>query len=1039
MGFAILNTKTEYSFLDSAVRLEDYLDTALRLGYEVVGICDIENLHAVFRFIKMAQDRGLRPVVGFETVFLLENVPVQLTFLALNTQGYHNLLKLSTRRNEGNNEFLDLLDGLAVISPAIYESVTHELSKLTENFYIGLGMEDVEVNIDKTIAFPSVRYLSAEDNETLQILHAVRDGNVIDESLILDNTESLQRPEIYEKYYSEHAPEALAKLMQLVQDIHYDLEDELELPSFDKEYDAIELLRKTTEVGIHRLVGDLPIYQERLDHELSIIHQMGFDNYFLIVGDVLRYARESGIYCGMGRGSAAGSLVAYALQITHIDPVKNNLLFERFLNPERIAMPDIDIDMPDDCRGELLGYMRNRYGSDHVAQIVTFSTFGKRQALRDVGKAFGLMEVEISHLTQLMVHRFGTLSQEYEQNQRFRAEILRNSQWQRIYDYAKKIEGMPRQTSIHASGVVLSERPLYDYLPLKPGDDLSLAQFEAPDVEAIGLLKIDFLGLRNLTLIKQFRELVKKLHHIDIDPLRINLEDEETLALFREGNTMGIFQFENPQMRRFLINLLPTKFDDIVNATSIFRPGPSQFIPQFIARRHGKEKIDIIDDSITDILASTYGIMIYQEQVMLVAVRFAGFSMGRADSLRRAISKKKGSEFEKLKDEFISGAISQGHSHSKAEQLYNLIERFANYGFNRSHAYAYAALAFQIGYFKAHYPDEFYEVHLRGHKREALLIDALENDYIIEVPEINKIPYYDKVFNKKITLGLSHIVGFPRDYALWIIENRPFADLSDFVKRTPIQWQREDFIRSLVLIGAFDKFDLNRGKLSANLAALIDYNQTFQLDLFKKTTLKFSYTDVADLSTQEKYDVERQMLGVAITSHPIKDWEKKLSNSFTKLSALTNRQQATILIEITNIRALTTRKNERMAFVETTDSRKKLTVVLFPDAYRANLAKLEVHKLYLVMGRTELREENLQLQATRFIELYPTDEKLWLSINSDEKNNQLVAVLQRFPGPHPVVLHNEVTKETRQSRFYVEKSELLLKQLVTLTERSMYR
>lgn len=387
---------------------------------------------------------------------------------------------------------------------------------------------------------------------------------------------------------------------------------------------------------------DLSVYQERLEKELSVIHQMGFDDYFLIVADLLRYAREQDIYCGMGRGSAAGSLVAYVLGITQVDPVQHNLFFERFLNPERVAMPDIDIDMPDDRRAELLAYMKNRYGSDHVAQIVTFSTLGKRQALRDVGKAFGMTEAELSNLTRMLVRRFGTLADEYENNQRFKAEVLKNGKLKRIYEVARRIEGMPRQTSTHASGVVLSEESLVNYVSLKPSEDLALTQYEAPDVEAIGLLKIDFLGLRNLTIISRLRDLVKRRQKIDIDPLKINLEDEDTLALFRAGNTMGIFQFENPQMRRFLRNLAPSKFDDIVDATSIFRPGPSQFIPQFVARRHGKEIVPTVDDSISEILKPTYGIMIYQEQIMQVAQAFAGFSLGKADLLRRAISKKKG-------------------------------------------------------------------------------------------------------------------------------------------------------------------------------------------------------------------------------------------------------------------------------------------------------------------------------------------------------------------------------------------------------------
>ena len=540
----------------------------------------------------------------------------------------------------------------------------------------------------------------------------MRDGLSFDESLTVSSNELLQRPEAYESYFQKYFPQALTNLSVLTAKIAYQFDEKLELPRFDKKREAVEHLREEAILGLSArleekksLTGissvslanalaeestmiDLSVYQERLEKELSVIHQMGFDDYFLIVADLLRYAREQDIYCGMGRGSAAGSLVAYVLGITQVDPVKHNLFFERFLNPERVAMPDIDIDMPDDRRAELLAYMKNRYGSDHVAQIVTFSTLGKRQALRDVGKAFGMTEAELSNLTRMLVRRFGTLADEYENNQRFKAEVLKNGKLKRIYEVARRIEGMPRQTSTHASGVVLSEESLVNYVSLKPSEDLALTQYEAPDVEAIGLLKIDFLGLRNLTIISRLRDLVKKRQKIDIDPLKIDLEDEATLALFRAGNTMGIFQFENPQMRRFLRNLAPSKFDDIVDATSIFRPGPSQFIPQFVARRHGKEIVPVVDDSISEILKPTYGIMIYQEQIMQVAQAFAGFSLGKADLLRRAISKKKGSELEKLREDFLISAGEMGHSKEKAEEIYDLIERFANYGFNRSHGFA---------------------------------------------------------------------------------------------------------------------------------------------------------------------------------------------------------------------------------------------------------------------------------------------------------------------------------------------------------------
>lgn len=529
------------------------METAHRLGYQTVGICDVGNLHAAFRFVRKAQKFNLQPIISIELNFEWRGLPIAFSFIAKDTEGYKNLLRISTLHNYGRRQFSDIqnhLSGIALIIPETYGSLSEltELSSVADEAFIGIDQltdKGAKFNLP-TLPFPAIRYLNFADNEILAILHAVRDGVSFDESLTISSNELLQRPEAYETYFLKYFPQALKNLSALTAKIAYQFDEKLELPRFDKKRQAVEHLREEATLGLSaRLeeknlltevssvnLQDLSVYQERLEKELSVIHQMGFDDYFLIVADLLRYAREQDIYCGMGRGSAAGSLVAYVLGITQVDPVQHNLFFERFLNPERVAMPDIDIDMPDDRRAELLAYMKNRYGSDHVAQIVTFSTLGKRQALRDVGKAFGMTEAELSNLTRMLVRRFGTLADEYENNQRFKAEVLKNGKLKRIYEVARRIEGMPRQTSTHASGVVLSEECLVNYVSLKPSEDLALTQYEAPDVEAIGLLKIDFLGLRNLTIISRLRDLVKRRQKIDIDPLKINLEDEDTLALF---------------------------------------------------------------------------------------------------------------------------------------------------------------------------------------------------------------------------------------------------------------------------------------------------------------------------------------------------------------------------------------------------------------------------------------------------------------------------------------------------------------------------
>ncbi len=1037
--FAQLNTKTEYSFLDSVVRVKDYLQVAEKMGYKQLGICDVGNLHGAYHFAIEAQKRKIQPIIGIELVFDLDNVPISFGFIAKNTQGYKNLLKISSSHNYGRRRFSDIemfLDNVALVVPESYANLS-AVSQIKAELYAGISMyttSQTQINLP-VLPFQSVRYLTLSDNESLEILHAIRDIIPYDQSLTLSNDQLLQRPEIYEKVYAKNYPQAVTNLEQLVEKISYDFSEKLGLPKFDNSRNAAELLRETAEA--HLPEGEK--YRERLNHELSVIHQMGFDDYFLIVADLLRYASENNIYCGMGRGSAAGSLVAYVLGITHVDPVANNLFFERFLNPERVAMPDIDIDMPDNKRSELLAYMKRRYGSDHVAQIVTFSTLGKRQALRDVGKAFGMNEAELSNLTRMLARRFGSLRDEYEENPKFKAEILRDARLKKIYEIACRIEGMPRQTSTHASGLVLSQESLVNYVPLKPSDDLALTQYEAPDVEAIGLLKIDFLGLRNLTIIERLRELVQKRKEIDIDPLKIDLEDEATLELFRAGNTMGIFQFENPQMRRFLRNLAPTKFEDIVDATSIFRPGPSQFIPEFVARRHGHEKVEVIDETLTEILSPTYGIMIYQEQIMQVAQRFAGFSLGKADLLRRAISKKKGREFEELQAEFLAGSLQMGHTEEKALEIYRLIERFANYGFNRSHAYAYAALAFQIAFFKANYPDEFYEVQLRDRKREIMIQDALDNGFQMEQPLLNRMPYHDRVENKKIALGLANIRTIPRDMAFWIVENRPFSSLAELVKALPANFQKNDYLLPLIQIGAFDDQDKNRGKLAKNLQSLIEYTQIIQLDLFGTTALKFSYQDEEDYLQSEKYEFEKSFLGVGITPHPLQTLALKLKGNFTPFADLQKNKRATLLVELLSIRTHRTKNGETMAFLSGTDSRENFDITLFPENYRRYMSDLEKGKYYLISGKVSERNDELQLLADRVIEVEDTQRKLWLNMSDSSHNVRISRILREFPGGIQVILHFTDTKKTTQTQVYVEESELLLNKLEAYVLNAVYK
>ncbi len=696
------------------VTIEAYVTRAKELGYTHLGIMDRNNLYGAYAFMEACQTAGIQPLIACEMEWkLAENTePLIMQFLALTTEGYRHLLKISTTKMTGQDDFeavRQYMKDVAVILP--YFDGVDQLD-LGLDFYIGVRENSPQQDYaHPLLPLHTVRYFQEEQVETLQVLHAMRDNIPLNQVADLSSQQTLLSADTLEGMFASRFPQAVTNLQCLVASISYDLDTSLKLPRFNREKPAVEELREKAQAGLVEKGLREAVYQERLDRELLVIHQMGFDDYFLIVWDLLRFGRSQGYYMGMGRGSAVGSLVAYVLNITGIDPVKHNLLFERFLNEERYSMPDIDIDIPDIHRSDFIRYVRDRYGSMHAAQIVTYSTFGAKQAIRDVFKRFGTPEYELTNITKKISFR-DNLASAYERNASFRQIINSKIEYQKAFAIAQQIEGHPRQTSIHAAGVVMSDGDLTDTIPLKIGDDMLVTQYDAHAVEANGLLKMDFLGLRNLTFVQKMAEGVEAKYGKSIDIASIDLEDEETLQLFAAGQTKGIFQFEQPGAISLLKRVRPSRFEDVVATTSLNRPGASDYSDNFVKRKHGQEAVDLLDASIAPILESTYGIMLYQEQVMQIAQVFAGFTLGKADLLRRAMSKKNAREMQAMEAEFVAGAQERGHEVSKAKEIFSMMAKFAGYGFNRSHAYAYSALAFQMAYFKTHYPDVFFDVML---------------------------------------------------------------------------------------------------------------------------------------------------------------------------------------------------------------------------------------------------------------------------------------------------------------------------------------
>ena len=1031
---AQLDTKTVYSFMESMVSIKRYVSLGKEYGYSSLGIMDEDNLYGAYYFIKECQKQGMQPLLGLEMTVHHKEEVFNLRFLALSNLGYRNLMKISSRKMTGKKEWADFssyLEDICVIVPYYPEVDSLDLG---HDYYIGVYPDTPQLNVSHPLLpLYRVNSFESEDLEALQMLKAIKE-NVTLREVDVQSQQGLFLPaDRLEKIFQEKFPNALDNLARLIKETSYEIDSSLKLPRFNPERPAVEELRERAIQGLEQKGLWNQVYQARLEEELSVIHDMGFDDYFLVVWDLLRFGRSQGYYMGMGRGSAVGSLVAYALDITGIDPVAKNLIFERFLNRERYTMPDIDIDIPDIYRPEFIRYVRDRYGSIHAAQIVTYSTFGAKQAIRDIFKRYGVPEYELTAITKKIGPK-DTLTDAYTKNISFRQLIQSKIEYQKAFSIAKKIEGYPRQTSIHAAGVVISDKNLTDYIPLKYGEDMLITQYDAHGVEGNGLLKMDFLGLRNLTFVQKMQELLLKTQGVSLKIEEIDLEDKETLALFAAGKTKGIFQFEQPGAIRLLKRVKPENFEEVVATTSLNRPGASDYIDNFVARKHGKEKVTVLDPVLEDILAPTYGIMLYQEQVMQVAQRYAGFSLGKADILRRAMGKKNAAEMHQMEESFIQGALKKGHATEQAQQVFAVMEKFAGYGFNRSHAYAYAALAFQLAYFKTHYPSIFYQVML-NYASSDYIVDALEMGFELAPLSINTVLFQDKLVDKTIHLGLKSIKGMPRDFAYWIIENRPFSSVEDFITRLPKNYQKESLLTPLVEVGLFDNFEKNRQKILTNLPTLFIFVEELG-SLFADSS--YSWTEADDYTEIEKFQKEQEWLGVGISQHPLVALAKKAIYPITSLSDLSEGQTATVLVEILSIRVIRTKKGENMAFLKVSDSKTKLEVTVFSERYRQLRDCLQEGKFYYMNGKTQSRDGKLQLVLNDLKEA--VHERFWIQVANHDRDQEIYHILKKYEGQIPVVIrYEEEQKTVLASDYFVTKDIALQESLSGIVMKTIYR
>ncbi|HHW37175.1 MAG TPA: DNA polymerase III subunit alpha [Bacillales bacterium] len=1073
MKFVHLHVHSSYSLLNSTLHIEDLVKAAAMQGHTALAITDDNVMYGAVTFYKACRKYNIKPIIGLS--LLVEN-SYPLILLAQTNIGYRHLLKLSTlvQTEYKNGVPLTTLSSyskdLIAISPSLGEinqQLLHEdfdtvhalLEKYTglfrHNFYMAIEpgfskheqlLNSVvlqfcqEKSIQSVITNP-IHYLQKEDAIIHECLQCIKNGTKLSETdRNFEGKQYFLKDEETMVKEFQHLPEAILNTVKIANQCNVVIDlGNMRLPKFPlpQGISADQYLKGLCKRGLEkRYKSNLPNdAHERLEYELAVIQKMHFSDYFLIVWDFMSYAHKHKILTGPGRGSAAGSLVAYVLGITNIDPLKYNLLFERFLNPERISMPDIDIDFPDHRRDEMIQYVSNKYGKEHVAQIVTFGTLAAKASIRDVGRVLGVALTEIDRLAKIIPSRPGiSLETAFNESTLLQKELKENNEARKVFTIALKIEGLPRHTSTHAAGVVISDTPLSDSVPLLEGHGgVMLTQYPMDILEELGLLKMDFLGLRNLSLIEDIQRLIKKEMGQTVNLHDIPLDDEKTFTLLGEGDTTGVFQLESAGMRKVLRRLKPTNLEDIVAVNALYRPGPMENIPIFIERKHGRKKITFPHGDLKEILEPTYGVIVYQEQIMQIASKMAGFTLGEADLLRRAVSKKKREILEKERGHFVNGCLQKGYDEGTAEQVYDLIVRFANYGFNRSHAVAYSVIAYWLAYLKANFPLYFTAALLSSvaqneNKIAQYIGEAKQKQIIILPPSINRSSYNFQVEDGKIRFSLVPIKNVGITALKELLYHREkkgvYKDLFDFCARVSLRIINRRVVESLILSGSFDEFGKDRAILLASLDAAIDYAELVNEDdsgffLSDDIVPKPQYVKIEPLSTQDKLQLEKEVLGFYLSNHPIEPYNDllmktkaiKVTNLQTEVGA--GRTPVHMGALIVDQRTIKTKKGDQMAFLTLSDDTGELDAVVFPLTFKKLNKLLKKGEILFIQGKIEEREGKLQLiinEATSIKDLKVNAfDKLYLKVDKSQqqsgKLHQIKNILKQFPGTTEVYIH----------------------------------
>ncbi|MCF8095731.1 MAG: DNA polymerase III subunit alpha, partial [Desulfobacteraceae bacterium] len=1028
-GFVHLHVHTEYSLLDGAIRIGDLLARAKHYEMPAVAITDHGTMFGVMDFYKQACKAGIKPIIGCECYMaprtLHDKTPSDhrgmshLLLLARNQIGYKNLCRLATIASiEGfyhkpriDKEILrDHAEGLIGMSACIKGEIpmrilegrpeqAEEAARFYQsvfgegNFYLEIqhnGMEDQDkvnralLDMGQRLSIPvaatnDCHYLDAGDERAHEVLLCIQTGKTMED----EDRMQFGQGELYFKSAADmeaafpHCQQALANTGRIAEQCNVEFDfNTHHFPRFNQsdERSEAELFEEKVRAGYEERMKKLrernpqldeSVYRERVDYEIGIINSMGFPGYFLIVADFIEYAKNSNIPVGPGRGSAAGSLVAYALGITDIDPIENGLIFERFLNPARLSMPDIDVDFCIHGRDEVFHYVVDRYGGpDYVAQIITYGKMKARAVIRDVGRAINIPLPEVDEIAKMVPETPGmTLEKAMETEPRLSERAQSNPAIGELIEISRVLEGLNRHASTHAAGVVIGDKPLVEYLPLYKGKRGEvLTQFDMKMVETIGLVKFDFLGLRNLTIMQNALNIIESQGKTPPDLGNPELADEKTYQLLSAGNTTGVFQLESSGMKDLLIRMKPESFAEVTALVALYRPGPmgSGMHDDYVERKHGRKPVEYLIPELEPILNVTYGVILYQEQVMKIAGSVANYSMAEADSLRKAMGKKISEVMAEHRDRFVKGAMENGIEKGKAEELFELIETFAGYGFNKSHSAAYAMIAYQTAYLKAHFPEEFMAAVLTSEMNSSdnvakYIAECRNMNIAILPPDINESDKGFTVSGDKIRFGLAAVKNVGESAIDSILEIRGesrFASVFDFCQRVDLRKVNKRVLESLIQCGAFDSMGHTRAALMASAEDAIDYGQRVQKEKSDPQMSLFGggqqevdtvnapvIEDLPEWDEKHLLELEKEAIGFYITGHPLDEY-RDLMEKYANVDALSIKEDRVADQEIVrlggiikNIKSIMTKKGEPMAFLDIEDIHGAVEVTVFPKLY----------------------------------------------------------------------------------------------------------